>query len=172
MTIQPYTPPTEAAPTVTDYQSRAVVRLGEWAHAADAAYAVAQRLVQSSFVPVAFRGKPIEATAAILAWSEVGLAPMAALRAFDVIQGQAAPRALTLRAIAQSYGHDVEVIESTSTRCRVRARRRGGGRVASSASSRRAGSRCSVMTATAPASSMRFAAPATPPTSPSKSTPD
>ena len=60
MTIQPYTPPTEAAPTVTDYQSRAVVRLGEWAHAADAAYAVAQRLVQSSFVPVAFRGKPIE----------------------------------------------------------------------------------------------------------------
>ena len=126
MTIHPYTPPTEAVPTVTDYQSRAVVRLGEWAHTADAAYAVAQRLVQSSFVPVAFRGKPIEATAAILAGSEVGLAPMAALRAFDVIQGQAAPRALTLRAIAQSYGHDVEVIESTSTRCRVRARRRGG----------------------------------------------
>lgn len=111
---------------VADYQSRAVARLGEWAHSADAAYQVATRLVESSFVPQQFRGKPVEATAAILAGSEVGLSPMASLRAFDVIQGQAAPRALTLRAIAQSFGHDVEIVESTATRCVVRARRRGG----------------------------------------------
>jgi len=110
---------------IADYQSRAIDRLGAWAQSADAAYAVAQRLVQSSFVPQAFRGKPVEATAAILAGAEVGLNPMASLRAFDVIQGQAAPRALTLRAVAQSHGHDIEIVESTATRCRVRARRRG-----------------------------------------------
>lgn len=112
--------------TLDVVQNRAVARLADWAQSADAAYQVAQRLVQSSFVPQQFRGKPVEATAAILAGIEVGLQPMAALRAFDVIQNQAAPRALTLRAVAQSHGHDIEIVESTTTRCRVRARRRGG----------------------------------------------
>jgi len=130
MTMQPWQPNEVAtyqqpAP-VPDYQSRAVSRLSDWAQAADAAYTVATRLVQSSFVPTGFRGKPVEATAAILAGSEVGLSPMASLRSFDIIQGQAAPRALTLRAIAQSYGHDIEVVETNNSRCRVRARRRGG----------------------------------------------
>lgn len=116
-----HTPP----PTTADIQSAAVQRLGEWARSADAAYTVAERLVQTSFVPQAFRGKPIEATAAILAGTEVGLSPMSALRAFDIIQGQAAPRAITLRAVVQSYGHEVELVESTATRCRMRGRRKG-----------------------------------------------
>ena len=114
----------QPATYVPDYQSRAVARLSEWAQSAEAAYVVAERLVQSSFVPAGFKGKPIEAAAAILAGSEVGLSPMAALRSFDVIQGQAAPRAITLRAIVQSFGHEV-VVESTATRCLMRGRRRG-----------------------------------------------
>jgi len=129
MTVTTYDPQALTIPaqtlSVADYQTRAVQRLGEWVHSADAAYAVAERLVQSSFVPVAFKGKPIEATAAILAGSEVGLSPMASLRAFDVIQGQAAPRAITLRAIVQSYGHEVVVREATATRAIVEAKRRG-----------------------------------------------
>lgn len=116
------TPPT--APV--DYQTRAVHRLSEWAVAAEAAYHVAETLVRSSFVPVQYRGNPIDAMGAILAGAEVGLSPMSALKAFDVINGQSAPRAITLRAIAQSHGHDIEVIETNSTRCVVRARRRGG----------------------------------------------
>lgn len=114
-----------ARPVPIDYQTKAVQRLGEWVHAADSAYTVASRLVESSFVPAQFRGKPVEATAAILAGSEVGLSPMASLRAFDVIQGQAAPRAITLRAIVQSYGHEIVLRESTATRCIVEGRRRG-----------------------------------------------
>lgn len=115
------------APTavVADYQTRAVQRLGEWAQSAEAAFLIADRLVQSSFVPAAFKGKPIEAAAAILAGSEIGLSPMAALRSFDVIQGQAAPRAITLRAVVQSFGHEVNLVESTSTRCVMRGKRRG-----------------------------------------------
>jgi hypothetical protein len=49
---------------------------------------------------------------------------MSALRSFDVIQGQAAPRAITLRAIVQSFGHQIELVESTATRCRMRGKRR------------------------------------------------
>lgn len=111
--------------TQAAYADAAVHRLAEWAQSATAAYEVARRLVGTSFSPVAYRGKPEEATAAILAGSEVGLSPMAALRAFDVIQGQAAPRAITLRAIVQSQGHQIELVESTNTRCRMRGKRRG-----------------------------------------------
>ena len=95
---------TSPAPVaLRDYQSDAVRRLGEWAESASAAFQIAERLVQTSFVPAAFRGKPVEAAAAILAGVEVGLQPMAALRSFDVISGQAAARAITLRAV--SYTH-------------------------------------------------------------------
>lgn len=97
----------------------------DWALGADAAYSLAQKLVTSAFCPESFRGKPIDAAAAILSGAEVGLSPMAALRSFDVIQGQAAPRAITLRAICQAQGHDIEVVESGSTRCVMRGRRRG-----------------------------------------------
>jgi hypothetical protein len=124
-TYQPGALTAPAATFVPDYQSRAVQRLSDWVASADAAYNVAARLVESSFVPQQFRGKPIEATAAILAGSEVGLSPMAALRSFDIIQGQAAPRAITLRAIVQSFGHEIVLEESTSARCIMRGKRRG-----------------------------------------------
>jgi hypothetical protein len=96
----------------------------DWAQAARAAHTVALSLVKTSFVPSGFRGKPDEATAAILAGMEIGLQPMAALRSFDVIQGIAAPRALTLRAIVQSRGHKIEITESTPTLCVARGKRR------------------------------------------------
>lgn len=100
-------------------------RLASWAEAAGAAHKVATNLVQTSFVPEAFRGKAMEATAAILAGAEVGLDPMASLRSFDIIQGTAAPRANTLRAVVQSKGHEIVLVESTQTRAKVRGRRRG-----------------------------------------------
>jgi len=106
-------------------QTRAVARLGEWAHAAAAAYDVAVGLVDTSFMPSQFRGKPHEATAAILSGAEVGLSPMASLKSFDIIQGTAAPRALTLRAIVQSQGHEMILDETTETRCKMRGKRRG-----------------------------------------------
>jgi hypothetical protein len=106
-------------------QEAAVARLAEWANAADAAHRIAETLVQTSFCPDSFKHKAGEATAAILAGLEVGLQPMASLRSFDIIQGQAAPRAVTLRAIVQAGGHEVELVESTATRCKMRGKRRG-----------------------------------------------
>ncbi|MGL5911220.1 MAG: hypothetical protein ACRCZP_14550, partial [Phycicoccus sp.] len=106
-------------------EQSAALALRDWADAAAAAHRIAQSLVGTSFVPAAFRGKPEEATAAILSGMEVGLNPMAALRSYDIIQGVAAPRALTQRAILQSAGHEVWVHESTDTRAIVRGRRAG-----------------------------------------------
>lgn len=99
--------------------------LTEWAASAEAALQLAQGLVSTPFCPVAYRDKPYDAAAAILAGAEVGLSPLGGLRAFDVIQGQAAPRAITLRAIVQSYGHQVWIEESTSSRAIVAGRRAG-----------------------------------------------
>jgi hypothetical protein len=119
--VVPYTDTT----VVVSSQDVAVRRLTEWATSAQAASSVAAELVKTSFVPESFRGKPYEATAAILAGLELGLSPMASLRSFDVIQGQAAPRAITLRAVAQANGHDIVLEESTATRCRMRGKRAG-----------------------------------------------
>lgn len=111
---------TDTTPGALDtYQSVTFDRIASWAKAAKAAHEIAVSLVQTSFVPEAFRGKAGEATAAILAGAEVGLDPMAALRSFDIIQGTAAPRAMTLRAVLQSRGHQIWVEESTATRAIV-----------------------------------------------------
>lgn len=119
-----YQPRAELA-QIQSPQDVAIHRLGEWARSADAAHQIAQTLVQTSFCPESFRNKPGEATAAILAGMEVGLQPMAALRSFDVIQGTAAARAITLRAIAQSHGHEMVLEESNETRCKMKGKRRG-----------------------------------------------
>jgi hypothetical protein len=109
----------------SDRMDLAMDRLIKWAEAAAVAEKVAEWLVRTSFVPAAFRGKPQEATAAILAGAEVGLNPTASLRSFDIIQGVAAARANTLRAIVQSHGHDIWVVESTEMKCIVRGKRKG-----------------------------------------------
>lgn len=110
-------------PAAVAVRPRTVVRLTEWAESAQAAYDVATKLVSTSFVPEVFRNKPHEATAAILAGDELGFSPMASLRAFDVIQGTAAPKAITQRAVVQSRGHAIWKVESSSTRAIFRGRR-------------------------------------------------
>ncbi len=123
MSLQRYEETAGAA--LATVQDQAVQRLSDWAHSADAAYQVATRLSDSAFVPAQFRGKPVETTAAILAGLEVGLQPMAALRSFDIIQGQAAARAITLRAVVQAHGHEMVLVESTNSRCRMKGKRKG-----------------------------------------------
>lgn len=114
----------EPEPAPVDINT-AVADLTAWAESARAAHDVAVQLCQTSFVPQSFRDKPHEATAAILSGLEVGLSPMAALRSYDVINGTAAPRAATLRAIVQSRGHRIWVHESTNSRAIVRGIRAG-----------------------------------------------
>jgi hypothetical protein len=114
-----------APSTAVDQSSRGVAKITQWAEAAQAAHQLAEALCRTSFCPEQFRNNPVEATAAILAGGEVGLSPLAALNGFDIIQGRSAARAITLRAVVLSFGHEVELLESTSARCRMRGRRRG-----------------------------------------------
>jgi len=102
-----------------------LTRLVDWAQEADAAYQLANRLTSTAFCPEQFRGKPADAAAAMLAGGELGLSPLTALGAFDVIQGRAAARAITLRALVQSKGHEIVMMESNASRCKMRGRRAG-----------------------------------------------
>lgn len=106
----------------TPYSDSALVR---WAYEAQQAHQIAQSLAKTSFVPATLRGKPDDIAAAILAGQELGLLPMATLRSIDVIQGTPALRAHAMRALVQSHGHEVELVESTPTKCVMRGRRKG-----------------------------------------------
>ena len=96
-----------------------------WAKEADLAYQLATRLATTSFIPSTMRGKVGDITACLLAGNELGLPPMAALKSMDVIHGTPGLRAHAMRGLVQSNGHEIELIESTDTVCRMRGRRAG-----------------------------------------------
>lgn len=104
--------------------SAGVTALMTWAQEADLAYQMAEKLAVTSFVPQSLRGKPGDIAAAILAGSELGMKPMATLKSIDIIQGTPALRAHAMRAIVQQQGHEIELVESTDTRCVMRGRRK------------------------------------------------
>jgi hypothetical protein len=107
------------------YQHANIARLERWALEADRAVRIADLVVGTTMCPQAYRGKPNEAAAAILAGAELGFDPMASLRAFDNIQGTPAPKAITLRAVVQGLGHEVVIVESSTDRAVVKGRRKG-----------------------------------------------
>lgn len=125
MTIETITPSSGAAVALPEQTlSAATMTLAEWAQEARAAYSLAEMLAQTPFAG-SWKGNPQGAAAAILKGSEVGLTPVTALGAFDNIQGTPAPKAITLRALVQSHGHDLEIIEETPERAVARYRRKG-----------------------------------------------
>lgn len=114
------------APALPEVQPTAgTTALVAWAQEANLAYDMAQKLAATSFVPQSLRGKPGDIAAAILAGSELGLKPMATLKSIDIIQGTPALRAHAMRAVIQNQGHEIELIESEDTHCRMRGRRKG-----------------------------------------------
>jgi hypothetical protein len=99
----------------------AASKLVQWAEAASAAQSLAQQLCKTAFVPETFRlvaGESEEvrndndkrignATAALLLGAELGLDPIASLRALYVIRGQVAIYARMKLALLLSRGHRV-----------------------------------------------------------------
>jgi hypothetical protein len=110
---------------VETYSSNSMDRLARWVEQARAVSEIAADICATSFAPAAYRGRPAEATAAILAGAELGFDPMASLRAFDNIQGVPAPKAITLRAVVQGAGHKVRIVRSSETEAVVAGLRRG-----------------------------------------------
>lgn len=96
----------------------------QWAREARVVAQIATSIANTSFAGQ-LRGKPDEITAVILAGNELGLPPMAALKAVDIIQGTPALRAHAMRGLIQSRGHEIELVESSPEHCLMRGRRKG-----------------------------------------------
>ena len=99
--------------------------LAIWAQGAREVHRLAETVANSSLVPTAYRGKPIDVLACWLTGQEVGIPPMASLRSIDVIKGTPSLKAHAMRALVQSHGHDVEIVESDAVHCVMRGRRKG-----------------------------------------------
>ncbi|MFD5709544.1 hypothetical protein ACFWHW_03965 [Streptomyces pharetrae] len=93
-----------------------------WAEEARVVANIAVSIAKTPFAGQ-LRGKPEEVTAVILAGNEIGLPPMAALKAFDIIQGTPALRAHAMRGLVQSKGHKIQLVESDDKHCIMRGRR-------------------------------------------------
>lgn len=115
----------ETAPATPAQAPAQMSELAQWAHDAQQAHTIAQSLAKTQFVPKSFNGNPDNITAAILTGQELGLPPMASLRSMDIIYGVPALRAHAMRGLIQSHGHEVELVESSDTRCVMRGRRKG-----------------------------------------------
>jgi hypothetical protein len=98
--------------------------LEAWARDAIAISNIAANIATTSLAG-AYRGKPDEVTAVILAGHELGIQPMTSLKSIDVIQGQPALRAHAMRGLLQSKGHEIELVESDDVHCVMRGRRKG-----------------------------------------------
>ncbi|MEV6344161.1 hypothetical protein [Actinoplanes sp. NPDC051851] len=116
---------TEQAAAVETYRESSIARLQAWAEQAVAVRQMAEGICSTSFAPKAYRGKPDEATAAILAGAELGLDPMASLRAFDDLMGTPAPKAITLRAVVLAAGHKLRIVEANERHCIIEGLRLG-----------------------------------------------
>ncbi len=100
-------------------------RLQQFAADGKAAYQIALSVANTPFVPNSYKQtgnrnnrrylEPPEiaknVTAAWLAGDEIGLKPMQALQAIDIIEGRPALNALAMRALVQAAGHEVWVSE-------------------------------------------------------------
>lgn len=96
-----------------------------WVHVLVPVGDLAAKIAGTDFVPAAFRGKPAAVTGAILFGREVGLPPMTALKNTYVVHGTPDLSAEAQRALVLAAGHEIEFIETTATRCRMRGRRTG-----------------------------------------------
>lgn len=94
-----------------------------WAEEARAAHALATSICSTSFAG-AYKGKPQDATAAILKGAEIGLTPLASISAIHLIQGTPALSAMALRALVQSQGHHIWIEKSTDKECVAKGRRK------------------------------------------------
>jgi hypothetical protein len=96
-----------------------------WVQAARDLEPIARHVAASTLVPKAYQGKSLDVLACWLTGQELGIPRMASLRSIDVIQGTPSLRAHAMRALVQSHGHEVEIVESTDQRCVMRGRRKG-----------------------------------------------
>ena len=110
--------PDDGAPAAPD-RSRSTIEL------MPAFIDLAARIAKTEFVPTGLRNRPEAVLAALMSGAERGLGPMESLRSINVIEGKPSLSAEAMRALVLAAGHDIEILESTSTRATVVGRRAG-----------------------------------------------
>jgi hypothetical protein len=113
---------------LAQYQPRQVERIADtdsWTGVLRDVIELAKGIANTNFVPAAYRGDVASVTAIILKGREMGVPPMAALAHISDIKGRPAQSAELMRAQVLRAGHSIIVDESSSTRAKVRGRRRG-----------------------------------------------
>jgi hypothetical protein len=110
--------------------------LSVWRTEFDAAAQIASSLSLTDFIPESLKKRDEEGAllpnataatiaAALLTGQELGLGPMASLRSIDVVRGTPGLRAIAMRALVLSAGHDMWVETASDTRAIVCGQRAG-----------------------------------------------
>jgi hypothetical protein len=85
---------------------------------------LAEYIAGTDFVPKALRDKPAAIAAAILSGREMNIGPMRALAHVHMIEGRPSLSAEQKRAAALAAGHEISYVETSTTRCIVKGRRK------------------------------------------------
>jgi len=96
-----------------------------WIAVASDVIKVANLICETDFVPEEYRDNAPAVAAAMLTGRELGIGPMMSLRHVQIVKGVPTLSAEYKRARVLAAGHDFEVEELTTQRCRVRGRRAG-----------------------------------------------
>lgn len=88
---------------------------------------IAGRLVNTDFVPEAYRGKPDQVLACLAYGDEIGLGAMQSLQSIDVIKGKPTLKPETMRAMILGAGHSLVRIAASDTEVTFRGKRRDNG---------------------------------------------
>jgi hypothetical protein len=96
-----------------------------WLGIASDVIKLANVIAETEFVPKEYRDSPPAVAAAILVGRELGIGPMMSLRHVQIVRGVPTLSAEYKRARVLAAGHDFEIEELNTTRCRVRGRRTG-----------------------------------------------
>jgi len=96
-----------------------------WLTMASDVIKLANVIAPTEFVPYEIRDNPPAVAAAILTGRELGIGPMTALRHVQMVKGTPTLSAEYKRARVLAAGHEFDVLELNTTRCRVSGRRRG-----------------------------------------------
>lgn len=96
-----------------------------WVAMASSVFKLADHICDTDFVPDAYRGNAPAVAAAILAGRELGIGPMTSLRHVQLVKGSPSLSAEYKRARVLAAGHEFNILEATTQRCRVKGKRRG-----------------------------------------------
>ncbi len=126
-------PEPAALPVVTSADYPGLQGLDQWLAAAENASALAEQLVDSFFVPQAYKpqsreGRPVaiaNATGAILLGQSLGLDPLTSLQQIYVVHGRPGMYAKMKVALAQRAGHRITEVEYSPERATWEGQRKG-----------------------------------------------